>query len=354
MLNDIQNKIKKLAWSSALLLVASFTVSAANNAGKPVKVDTVQRMVLASTTDLNATLYSRSHIPITAGVSGRLDSIAEPGAFVEKGDVLVSLDLVPLQLRQAEQQAQIKREQINLAYLKKELSRLEKLSQTKATSQFQLDQTRSEYELASADLDIARLRLKQVEDQLARAIIKAPFAGVVTERLVRTGTDVNRSDVLLKLLDTQNLEARLYIPIKYLAFVNKGDELSMTASDKSVSGVVFAKIPRADPRSQTFEVRLTIPKSLNDYWAAGQLVRVTVPTQAAKEGLTVHRDALILRKDGTYVVKVDAENKVSRLLVEVGQGDKERVTIKGALNNGDKVAIRGAERLNDGETVVIQ
>ncbi|RHW76625.1 efflux RND transporter periplasmic adaptor subunit [Colwellia sp. RSH04] len=354
MKNNMNNTIKHLAWGSALFLSLTGIGFAADVAGKPVKVDTVQNQVLASTTDLNATLYSRSHIPITAGVSGKLERIAEPGEYVDKGGLLVSLDLVPLQLRQAEQQAQIKREQINLAYLKKELSRLEQLSLTKATSQFQLDQTRSKYELASADLDIAQLKLKQVDDQLSRAVLKAPFAGVVTERIVRAGADVNRGDVLLKLLDTQNLEARLYIPIKYLAYVNKGDELRMSASDKSVFGVVFAKIPRADPRSQTFEVRLSIPQSLNNFWAAGQLVRVTVPTQAAKKGLTVHRDALILRKDGTYVVKIDAQNKVTRLLVKVGQGDKERVTINGELEHGDKVAIRGAERLSDGETVVVQ
>ncbi|QBG36956.1 efflux RND transporter periplasmic adaptor subunit [Litorilituus sediminis] len=323
-------------------------------AAKPVKVDKVIKMSLAATTDLNATLYSRSHIPITAGVSGKLDFVVEPGDYVARGDVVVKMDLVPLQLRQAEQLAQIKREQINLAYLKNELSRLERLNQTKATSQFQLDQTRSEYELASADLEIAQLKLKQIEDQLARATITAPFAGVITERLVRAGADVNRSDELVKLLDTQNLEARLYIPIKYLAYVNKGDALTVTANGKHIAAVVNAKIPRADPRSQTFEVRLIIPSQFNKHWAAGQLVRVTVPTQSAVESITVHRDALILRKDGTYVVKVAKDNKVTRIQVKVGRGNKERVSVTGELSHGDQVAVRGAERLSDGELVVIQ
>ena len=128
----------------------------------------------------------------------------------------------------------------------------------------------------------------------------------------------------------------------------------MSASDQKTLAAVTAKIPRADPRSQTFEVRINIPKALNKHWAAGQLVSVSVPTQKATESLTVPRDALILRKSGSYVIKVNADNTVSRLAVVVGKGNKERVAIKGSLKHGDNVAIRGAERLADGDKVVIQ
>ena len=213
---------------------------------------------------------------------------------------------------------------------------------------------RSEHDLAAADLEIAQLKLAQINEQLSRAIITAPFAGIITERLIRVGSEVNRGDILLRLLDTEHLEARLYIPIKYLAFINKGDKLSMSASDQKTLAAVTAKIPRADPRSQTFEVRLNIPKAFNKHWAAGQLVSVSVPTQKATASLTVPRDALILRKSGSYVIKVNADNTVSRLAVVVGKGNKERVAITGSLKHGDNVAIRGAERLADGDKVVIQ
>lgn len=353
-INPLLVFVKLIVIALLFAIMSVVAQGAEQNPAKPVEVDQVSKIDLAPTTELNATLYSRSHIPVTAGVNGRLEFIAQPGDYVHQGEPLVTMDLLPLELKQAEQQAKIKREKINLAYLKKEFSRLEQLSETKATSQYLLDQTRSKYDLAKTDLDIAQLKLQQINDQLNRAIVTAPFSGVITERMVRVGTDVSRGDQLLKLLDTEHLEARLYIPIKYLAYVNKGDRLSLSASGKEIKAVISAKIPRADPRSQTFEVRLKIPQSLNNFWAAGQLVRVVVPTQQAKETLTVHRDALILRKTGTYVVKVQANKKVKRLLVTVGQGNKERVSIVGPLEAGDDVAIRGAERLEDGETVVIQ
>ena len=358
----VHNMIKKAAMTTLIVMnfmQVSFAVESVEKpdtkvVAKPVKAAAVLNMPLAANTELNATLYSRSHIPITASLNTRVDYLVEPGDFVAQGDKLAGMDLLPIQLRQAEQKAQISRAKINVAYIKNELSRLQELSKTQAVSQFNLDQMRSEHDLAAADLEIAQLKLAQINEQMSRAIITAPFAGIITERLIRVGSEVNRGDILLRLLDTEHLEARLYIPIKYLAFINKGDKLTMSASDQNTLASVTAKIPRADPRSQTFEVRINIPKALNKHWAAGQLVSVSVPTQKPTDSLTVPRDALILRKSGSYVIKVNADNTVSRLAVVVGRGNKERVAITGSLKHGDNVAIRGAERLADGDKVVIQ
>ena len=321
---------------------------------KPVKVDRVKQMVLPATSDFMGTVESRTHIPITAGVNGRIEKIAQPGDFVSQGDVLIAMDTLPLQLRLAEQKAQLKRAEINMRYLSNEVVRLEQLKKTNATSQFQLDQQRSQFELAESDHEIALLKLKQIEDELSRAVVTAPFEGVVTERVMRAGSDVNRSDTLLRFLDTTNLEAHVYVPVKYLSFLRRGNELTLSSNEQTIKAKIHAIIPSADSRSQTVEVRILIPESLNHVWAAGQLVKVTVPVQQSKQSLTVHRDALILRKNGVYVVKVDDDNVVSRLPVQVGAGTRDRVSILGDIQAGDQIAIRGAERLVDGEQVVIQ
>jgi len=346
------NKLIKGLFASSMVFLA-IGASAEDKPASPVKLDTVTKISLPATTDLMGTLHSRSHIQITAGINGRLEWLAEPGAYVKSGDTLVKMDLLPLKLKLAEQKAQMKRSNINLAYFKNEWDRLQKLRKTNSTSQFQLDQTRSQYELAETDIEIAHLKLQQIEDQINRAIVKAPFDGVVTQRITRAGTDVSRSDALLKLLDTKNLEVRVFVPIKYLAFIKHGNDLRVFANEKEIEAPIIAKIPSADPRSQTFEVRIKIPEAINDYWAAGQLVKVTVPTQNNTAKLTVNRDALILRKEGTYVIKIDKDNKAHKLLVKVGLGSFERVAVQGELNEGDKVAIRGAERLTEGQLVVV-
>jgi RND family efflux transporter MFP subunit len=298
-------------------------------------------------------VYSRTDTIITAGVDAKLEWVIEPGSYVKQGDVLVRMDTLPMQLQLAEQKAVAKRADINAEYFKAEWARLEVLSKSNSTSKFQVDQLRVQYELAVADREIAMLKQQQFEDQIARATVKAPFNGVVVERFSQAGTDVNRSDKLLKILDTESLEVRVYIPVKYLKYIDADEELFFSADDKTATGRVVAKIPSADPVSQTFEVRIAVPNVARDEWVAGEFVKVDVPIEKRKTALTVHRDALVLRNNDIYIMKVDADNIAHKIPVAVGIGNHTHVDITGSLAAGDKVALRGAEQLEDGQLVVI-
>ena len=351
--------LKPLCFLLAVTTLGSNQLLAADTPPSPVSVEKVKVIESQPTANVLGTVYSRNQVPLTAGVTGKLEWVAEPGTYLKQGDLVAQIELLPLQLRQAEQSAQLKRAKINLVYLERELRRQKELRKKKSASQYQLDQTQSQFELAQSDLEIAELQLKQINDQLARATIRSPFDGVVTERLRRAGYDVSRSDVLVQLLDTENLEVRLFVPVKYLAFTEPGSEV--TLSSRSEAGEELALvatastiIPAADPRSQTFEMRVNVPEAGKKLWAAGQLIKVSLPIASSRSALTVHRDALILRRDGTYVVKIDEQNKAHRLKVKVGKGNGDWVTVEGQLKQGDQVATRGAERLREGQTVVIQ
>lgn len=319
-----------------------------------VVVDPVSNASLDAEVSVNGTLYSRSFVDITAAVSGQLNWIVEPGTTAQAGDALATLDMLPLNLSLAEHKAQVKRARINASYQKNEWQRIRELHKTRAASQFQLDQIRSTYELAEADIEITELKLQQVEDRIERATVKAPFSGVVTERRVRAGTDVSRGDVLLKFLDTEQLEVRVFVPVKYLGLVRNGELLDISALGRQAQARISAVIPSADPRSQTVEVRAQVPAEMRGVWAAGQLVKIRVALDNEGQLLSVHRDALVLRKDATYVVKISADDTVLRVPVEVGKGNFDRVAVRGDLVAGDRVAVRGAERLQDGQKVKIQ
>ncbi len=343
----------KLSTGLACLLFA-VNVSAQQAPAKPVKVGTVEKSVFVPTVDIVGSIYSRNNVQLTAGVGGRLEFVAEPGTYLLQGEEVARIDQLPLQLQQAEQQAEIRREQINIKYLAREVERLQNLRESNSASAFQLDQTQSQYDLARADLEIAQLRLRQINDQLSRAIVKAPFDGVVTERVREAGGDVNRSDVLVTMLDTENLEGRIFVPVKYLPFIRTSKDVLIKSANNQINAQIKAIIPAADRQSQSFELRVSLPAGANESWTSGELITATIPVRAPQETLTVHRDALILRKEGTFVVVIDDENKAHRHLVEVGQGMKERVSIQSeAIQAGDKVATRGAERIQDGQTVTI-
>ena len=67
--------------------------------------------------------------------------------------------------------------------------------------------------------------------------------------------------------------------------------------------------------------------------------------------LTVPRDALVLRPEGQSVFVIDANNVAQQISVTVGVGQGERIEVRGDVSPGDKVVIRGNERLQPGQTV---
>jgi multidrug efflux pump subunit AcrA (membrane-fusion protein) len=107
-------------------------------------------------------------------------------------------------------------------------------------------------------------------------------------------------------------------------------------------------VPVGDQQSRTVEVRL----SLNANAAfVGDAAKVMIPSAEPRMVLAVPRDALVLREENTYIFKLGKENKAERIAVELGAKDGELVEVTGMLREGERVIIRGAERLESGQKV---
>jgi len=86
----------------------------------------------------------------------------------------------------------------------------------------------------------------------------------------------------------------------------------------------------------------------------GAPVRVEIAPQNVKTVVTVPRDAVILRQGASYVMRVRADNTAERVAVNLGPGRDNQVQIDGTLRAGDRVIIRGGERLEPGQAVKVQ
>jgi multidrug efflux pump subunit AcrA (membrane-fusion protein) len=80
----------------------------------------------------------------------------------------------------------------------------------------------------------------------------------------------------------------------------------------------------------------------------GQLVSVGVPIRARADVLAVPRDALVLRHNGSFVFRIRDDQTAEQVAVELGDSAGDLIAVSGALREGDRVAIRGAENLRDG------
>ncbi|MDT8438965.1 MAG: efflux RND transporter periplasmic adaptor subunit [Wenzhouxiangellaceae bacterium] len=333
---------------TSLLLGLSIGEAQFNRAA-PVEVDQARMIAMAPTMQVAGTVISRSDALLSAEVEGRVLEIAEVGERFKAGDVLARVEDTALGLRRQELAAEIQRVQARLRFLDAELIRYEQLAESRLASKTQIDQTRSDRDVAESELAVARSRLAQVADQIERTRIRAPFDGIVAQRLVQAGERVATGTEMMRVYNPNDLEIVARAPLAYYRFLQPGDELGVQVNDEILAAPLRTLVSQGSEAVHVFELRLDLDEPL----PVGQTVRVTIPTANVREVLAVPRDALVLRGDGASVYIVDNENTAQRVQVAVGIGSDNLIEIRGAVRPGDKVVTRGNERLRPGQAVEI-
>lgn len=348
------HEIKRTTGMLAVLAcLATGSVFAQQVPAKVVHVAYVERTEIAPTVAVPGTIYSRNDLQVTAGVAGQLLIVAEPGTIVRQGEPVAKIDRRPLLLQRAEQEALLQRAEINVRQLESQLRRQRELQGSNLVSEFELEQTEANRDLAISDADITKVRIRQIDDQIRRTDVRAPFTGIVTSRVHRGGEDVARGEVLAQLTDIHNMEVRAFVPLKHLPRTVVGDSIRVFATGTIYEGRIRSLVPTGDIRSQTFEARIDLPPAARDSWTVGQLVSVAVPIRTREMATTVPRDALVLRHNGSFVFRITVEDTAEQIAVDIGDSEGELVAVTGSLQPGDRVAVRGAENLSEGTSVKV-
>ena len=335
-----------------ILMLMSMPATAIAQMGGPalVKVATASVKDIAPVTLVPGTVVSRNDARLSAEVDGRLTMVTDVGTEVASGDPVAMIEDTTLRLQAAELQAQVTRAKARLGFLESEEQRFAQLAESNLAAVTQLEQTRSDRDVARGDLAVARARLQQVEDQLARTTIRAPYGGVVVERLMTPGERVVEGSNVVRLVDQQNLEVIARASLEYMPYVQRGQLLDLRSGDRQSLGTVRTVVAVGSENTHQFELRLDLD---GQPYPVGQTLRVAVPTSNTRQVLTVPRDALVLRPEGQSVFVVDANNEAQQVNVEVGVGQGEDIEVLGAIAPGDRVIVRGNERLRPGQAVNI-
>jgi hypothetical protein len=109
-------------------------------------------------------------------------------------------------------------------------------------------------------------------------------------------------------------------------------------------------VPVGDAVSRMVEVRLTAGDS---EWLVGTPVQISLPSDAPVSTVAVPRDALIERSGQSYVYKVSEDATADQVTVRISAVVGLWVGVAGGIAPGDKVIVRGAERLSPGQTVEV-
>jgi RND family efflux transporter MFP subunit len=333
---------------AALPAIGADPPAAPERAVVEVAIVTARSLIVMSW--VPGSIVSRSDARIASVLAGRVIWIADVGTRVKLGDPLARLDDTMPKLRLEDLRAQVARARAQHDVTSSQLERFNRLAATQVLSASQLDDARAQRDVAQDDLARADAQLRQAQYEIDQSVIRAPFPGVVSERFIQRGEYLQVGAATARLVNTEDVEARATASLELAGNVHLGQIVSVRDHGVERRGTVRTLVPVGDDRSRQFEVRVALE---TPQWLVGAPIEVSLPTPGARNAVTVPRDALVIRQNHSYVLRVTAAGTVEELDVVPGAGVADAVEVRGPLAPGDRLVVRGAERLAAGQAVKV-
>jgi membrane fusion protein (multidrug efflux system) len=347
-----------LALSAALLLCAC-----GGDAGEApadlTSVVVVPAVALDVPIELKASgeLEARDETSVAAEVAGRVTRIlVDEGGAVASASVVLEIDPERRRLELDAAVARVAQAQASLEKDRRQTQRVRELFQSNVASKAALDDAETALRLAMAEADAERAQRGVAQRALEDASVKAPFAGLVSHRHVNVGEFVQAGTRLFDLVSLDPVEAIFHLPEVDSGRVQVGQKVEISLSPfpgELFRGDVSVVSPTIDPATRTLRVKALIPNP-DGRLRPGLFARASLGVDLRKGLVMVPEDALLQRSDGQVLFVLDGENRVRRLVVEIGVAHDGMVEVRSGIAPGDRVVRRGQDGLVDGEPVALR
>jgi len=304
---------------------------------EPVDVVVSAAQQASSMEAFPATVVSDRTAEIATRISGTVERVhVDVGSFVHAGDPIITLD-------NADISARVSAAQAGLELSERSFRRLTNLAADGAASASELD-------LATAALASARGMSADAQAQMAYAVVRAPFDGVITLRSVDPGDLASPGTPLLTLMAPGALKVVWDLPAGRAGVLSVGDivNVELPNLDSLVPARVMRISPALDPRSRTFRVEAQLDPGAAPV-VPGSFVRVTIPGDGS--GSTwIPEDAVITRGQLSGVMVVE-DGTLRLRWIRLGQHANGAVEVLAGTRQGIAVVRRPSNRLEDGMPV---
>jgi RND family efflux transporter MFP subunit len=348
--------------AAAALLLTLLPVFAA--AQVPVQVETVTNRPIVRQINVTGTVTSPRTAVLSTAVAGLVAELTiDEGHRVETGDALLKLDAELARLALERAFAEVRQRETAVADARRRFIEAEKVGTERGIARTQIESLRAEVSSDEAALVASQAAAREQQAIVERHTLKAPFAGVISERHTELGEWVNPGDALLELVATDNLRFDFRVGQDSFVALSTDTPVDITLDalpEQSLSGHIETIVPVKDPSARTFLVRiLANTTEANGPLAItpGMSARGKLNIDVGRSGVAVSRDAILRFPDGrvtAWVVDNQADQIVVReQAVSTGFEFDGVVEIVTGLADGDVVVVRGNETLQEGQAVLI-
>jgi HlyD family secretion protein len=318
-----------------------------------VSVTQVGVSTVPTTVSIIGTIAARYDTPIgVEGDAGRVAAIyVEAGDHVKRGQVLARLSVTVLQPQVANLEAALEQARAEADLADAEYRRAQAVGASGALSAEETQRRRSAGVTAAAKVKVAAAQLAEAQARLARAEVRAPADGIILTRNVEVGqTATPGGEALFRLSEGGEVELRGQVAEQDLPLLKVGQPVNvrLTGTTQVYEGHVRLLPAVIDPQTRLGMARVALTPDPN--LRPGAFARAEVTVSNADRAV-LPQTAVLIDDKGSYVLIVNAQNKVERRTVRVSGIVQNGVTIAAGISGKEQVVVSAGGFLQVGERV---
>jgi RND family efflux transporter MFP subunit len=307
-----------------------------------VSVLTVKDTVFNHYLDIQGNVNTKENILVQPEFSGTLTSLTvKAGDRVSKGQILGRVDDGGMSQQLANAQNQY-------ALAKTTFDRQKNLWDKKIGSEIQ-------YLQAQTQMVSAQKAVAQIQAQLAKTVIRAPFNGSIDEVFAEKGQVVAPSATgLMRIVNLGNMYVSTSIPETYIGKLKVGDmvDVYLTSLGKTYKGKVRQIGNFVNPNNRTFGIEVSLPNPDN-LLRPNQVAKLKITDYTSKDAIVVPTN--VIQEDGKgdhYVYTVEGSNgktgTAKKVVVTIGKSSDNVTEILSGLSAKDVIVSEGVNTISEG------
>ncbi len=308
---------------------------------------------------LSGEVTAKQTANISTRMMGYINKIyVKPGDKVASGQLLVSISSDDILAKKAQVQAMITEAEAAAKNAQRDYERFKTLRNQNSVSDKELENVALQNTSMNARVQMARQQMNEVNAMLSYTNIRAPFSGVVTQKMVDEGSMANPGMPILTIEQNGELQVIASIPENYIQYVKVGDvaKMELKSLGITIDGKVSELSPSAFRTGGQYSMKLAIDTKDKENIRPGMYVNILIPNKTGENitsKIMLDKSSIVYRDQLTGVYVVDDQSQANLRWIRLGKTIGNQVEVLSGLSQNDKIVSKAEGKLYNGVKVSV-
>lgn len=308
---------------------------------------------------LSGEITAKQTANISTRMMGYINKIyVKPGDKVASGQLLVSISSDDILAKKAQVQAMITEAEAAAKNAQRDYERFKTLRNQNSVSDKELENVALQNTSMNAKVQMARQQMNEVNAMLSYTNIRAPFSGVVTQKMVDEGSMANPGMPILTIEQNGELQVIASIPENYIQYVKVSDvaKMELKSLGITIDGKVSELSPSAFRTGGQYSMKLAIDTKDKENIRPGMYVNILIPNKTGENitsKIMLDKSSIVYRDQLTGVYVIDDQSQANLRWIRLGKTIGNQVEVLSGLSQNDKIVSKAEGKLYNGVKVSV-